>query len=202
MWPQQAQPLEVEISVLPDQPAHPNSDIEELAAQMKDLVADKQLLMIPAMPQNNNSGFMVFLGHEEMSASEFCDLAVTAGAKLFYAQANTFDAERDLAESDLRVGRHRALPWQSSEEDAGLASLREEASVYNGRIGEIALGFAADGVLHCWIVTAAWYDRLVERLEGLEPDVSQMFGRMPEAEARALTDRLAQELIQMPEFQS
>jgi hypothetical protein len=198
MWPQQAQPPEDEISILPDQPAQPNPDIDELAAQMKNLVVGKQLVMIPAMPlQNNDSGFIVFLGQEDMSASEFRDVAVTAGAKLFYAQANAFDAERDL-----KVGRRRALAWQSSEEDPGLASLREEASVYNGRIGEIALGFAADGVLHCWIVTAPWYDRLVERLDGLEPTVNPMFEQMPEAEARALTDRLAQELIQMPEFRS
>jgi hypothetical protein len=198
MWPQQAQPPEDEISILPDQPAQPNPDIDELAAQMKDLVVGKQLVMIPAIPlQNNDSGFIVFLGQEDMSAGEFCDVAVTAGARLFYAQANAFDAERDL-----RAGRRPALAWQSSEEDAGLVSLREEASVYNGRIGEVALGFAADSVLHCWIVTAPWYDRFVERLEGLEPTVNPMFEQMPEAEATVLTDRLAQELIQMPEFRS
>jgi hypothetical protein len=165
---------------------------------MKDLVVGKQLVMIPAMPlQNNDSGFTVLLGQEDMSASEFCDVAVTAGAKLCYAQANAFDAERDL-----RVGRRRTLAWQSSEKDAGLAALREEASVYNGRIGEIALGFATDGVLHCWIVTAPWYDRFVERLDDLEPGVNPMFEQMPDAEAEALTDRLAQDLIQMPEFRS
>jgi hypothetical protein len=42
----------------------------------------------------------------------------------------------------------------------------------------------------------------MKRLEDMEPSVSAMFERMPEAEERAIVDRLAQELIQMPEFRA
>lgn len=187
------------MSILPDRAAPRDPGIDDLAAQVKELVASRQLIMIPTMPlRNSNPSFVVFLSQGDMSASEFCDVAVAAGVKLFYVQADTFNSDRDL----MVGGRHRALNWQNGEEDTRLASLRGEAGVYNGRIGEIELGFASGGVLHCWIVTAPWYDYFMERLEDVEPDVNPMFERMPEAEERALADRLAQELIQMPEFRS
>jgi hypothetical protein len=174
------------------------SDIDELVGQVNELVASRQLVMIPALPlRGNDSGFVAFLGPEEMGASEFCDLAVAAGVKIFYVQASAFDAERDLT-----VSPGRAQAWLRGEENAGLVSLRTEASSYNGRTGEVELGFAAGGVLHCWIATAPWYDRFTERLEDLEPGINPMFDRMPEAEEQAMVDRLAGELIQMPEFRS
>lgn len=195
---QQVQPLENEMSIR-DPAVQPSPDIDELVAQVNELVASRQLVMIPALPLRGNApGFVAFLGPEDMSASEFCDLAVAAGAKIFYVQANAFDAERDLT-----VTPRRAREWLSGEEeDAGLVSLRAEASFYNGRIGAVELGFAAGGILHCWVATAAWYDRFTERLEDLEPGVNPMFERMPEAEERATIDRLAGELTQMPEFRS
>ena len=190
--------------MLPDQSAQPNSGIDELAGQMKDLVASRQFIMIPAMPlRSSESGFVVFLGQEDMSLSDFCDLAVAAGVKLFYVQNNVFDAERDL-----RVERRRpSLAWQGADEDSALVSLRQEASAYNGRIDEIALGFSTAGVLHCWVITAPWYNEFIERLEdleseGLESAVNPLLERMPEAEERALVDRLVQELIQMREFKA
>lgn len=154
--------------------------------------------MIPAMPLGNpESGFAVFLRQEDMSASEFCDLAVATGTKIFYVETDPFDAERDLT-----VSRSRARPWQSNEEDPGLVSLREEASTYNGRIGEIELAFAAGGVLHIWTAKAPWYDHFIDRLKELDPGFNPMLERMPEAEERAVIDRLAQELSEMSEFKS
>jgi hypothetical protein len=147
--------------------------------------------------RNNDSGFVVLLSQEDMSASDFCDTAVAAGAKIMYVQADAFDAE-----TDLTVSRRRAFDRQDVEEDAGLASLRGEASVYNGRIGEIELGFAVGGVLHCWVVTAPWYDRFIERLEELEVGANPTFQRLPAAEERTIVDRLARGLAQMPEFRS
>lgn len=182
----------------PDHANQPGPDIDELVTQVNELVAARQLVMIPTLPlRGNDSGFVAVLSPEDMSVSQFCDLAVTAGAKIFYVQVNDFDAERDLT---VNVGRARA--WLGGEENVALMSLRKEASSYNGRIGEIQLGFAAGSVLHCWITTAPWYDQFIERLEDLEPGVNPMFERMPEAEERAMVDRLAQELIQTPEFKS
>jgi hypothetical protein len=80
--------------------------------------------------------------------------------------------------------------------------LREDAKVYNGHIGVLELGFAADGVMHYWVATAAWHNNLMSRVEEMLPDVDDRIARIPEVKARAMIDRLAQELIGMPEFRS
>jgi hypothetical protein len=175
----------------------PESDIDALAAQLNDLAVSRQLALIPAIPLRGSApGFVAFLGAEHMRAGEFCDVAVVAGAKLLYADVNAFDAE-----TDLMADRRRGLGWQSDEEDSRLLALRQEASIFNGRIGEIVLGFAVNGVLHCWRATTPWYHDFVERLEEVD-DVEPMDQRIPEAEERALIDRLVEELIQLPGYRS
>lgn len=182
---------------IPDRAVQDSSDVDELVTRVTELVAARQFVTIPALPlRGDDSGFVVFLGPENMDVSEFCDLAVAAGAKIFYVQVNDFDAERHLAATS------RARAWLREEENAGLISLREEASSFNGRPAAVQLGFAAAGVLHCWIARASWYDRFRERLEELETDTNPLFDEMPEAEERAMVDRLAQGLIQLPEFRS
>lgn len=183
-------------SAMPDQTSQAQ-DLGDLAAQVKNMAAEKKLAVVPAMPMANNGGFVVVLDQDDMTASEFCDLAVTAGAAIIYIQASGFDADRDLT-----MERNRYLDWENSEENTGLASLRQEASAHNGSIGEIALGFAADGILHSWVTTARWFDGFLERLQELEPDSDPRFARIPESEERELVERLASELAQMPEFKA
>lgn len=179
-----------------------DSKIDDLAAQVKDILSSRQLVIVPAMPvRNNDSRFVVLLTQEDMSVGGFCDIAVAAGAKIMYVEARAFDAE-----TDLTIKHRQEFDGQDVAEDGGLTSaLRREASVYNGRIGKMEVGFAANGVLHCWIVTAPWYDRFIERLKEQERQPAFVFtAPTPEqlAEQRAAVDRLAQELAQIPEFRS
>lgn len=193
----------------------PDSEIDDFAAQVKDIVSSRQLAVVPAMPvRNSDSGFVVLLTQEDMSAGAFCDAAVAAGAKIMYVEAEAFDAE-----TDLTIKPRQDFDGRDVEEDGGLTrTLRREASVYNGRIGKIEVAFAANGVLHCWIATAPWYDRFIERLKEQERSANQAFVFTPPAgqpefvfraptpeqlaEQRATVERLAQELAQIPEFRS
>jgi hypothetical protein len=172
-------------------------DINDLAAQVKDLAAERGLAIVPAMPLAGNTGPVVLLDRDDMTAREFCDLAVTAGAPIIYVQSDPFDAD-----GDLTVNRRDSFGWAEDGENAGLASLRQEASAYNGRTGELAIGFAAGGILHSWIATAPWYDRLAQRLQELQWQSNPRFEQLPEAEEQALITRVADELAALPEFRA
>lgn len=115
-----------------------------------------------------------------------------------YVQAEAFDAE-----TVLTLSRTADTPRYGAEEDPLLAALRRDASVYNGRIGTVVLGFAVSGVLHCWIVSAPWFERLEDRFEALKPDANRVaVFSPPTEEQRAKIDHLANNLAQMPEFRS
>jgi hypothetical protein len=174
-------------------------DLDQLAAELSQLAESRELVLVPAIPhQSRNSGLLVVLSKSDISAAAFCDLAVAAGSRLLYSQAEPFDAEADL-DQDLDADEDFG---DGNDADAQLATLRDSAKAHNGHIGEIELGFAADGVLHVWIATAPWYDDLMARIEGIMPDADRGIQGIPSAEFRALVDRLAKELIEMPEFTS
>ncbi len=173
-------------------------DIEQILAEVKQLANRSQFVIVPAIPgRARDSGFLVMLDPDDITAADFCALAAAASARILYIQADPFSAEDDIdvPEDDFSGVVH------GEQASAQLIALREEASIFDGRIGELALGFAADGVLHCWIATAAWYDNLQSRTEEAMSGMGTG-ERLPEAEARALTARLAQELIEMPSFRS
>jgi hypothetical protein len=179
------------------QPHKQSDDLDQLAAQIQQLAESRNLIIVPAIPiQKASPGFIALLDDHDMVAASFCDLAAAAGARLLYLEADPFDAETHfeiLEEDDGRL----AAP-----QDAAVSALRQKAARYNGRIGELALGFAVEGVLHYWITNAPWYVDLATRVEELESKADLIDQGMPEAEAQAMITRLAAELLTMPEFRS
>ena len=78
-------------------PQEPGLDIDQLAAQVRQLAESRQLAMAPAIPHGNRDpGLLVLLSTKEMSVDAFCDLAVAAGSRLLYLKAAPFDADTDL----------------------------------------------------------------------------------------------------------
>ena len=141
-------------------------DVDQLAVQITQLAASRRLAIVPAMPlANRGSGCLVLLDNDDLSAPEFCELASAANARLLYVQTEGFyagtDPDLDLREQD-RSDPDRAVSAQ-------LAELRRDAERFNGRFHQLGLAFAAGGVLHCWTVTADWYDGLVDRAAELLP---------------------------------
>lgn len=139
----------------------PDLSLDQIAPGLRQIAARNHLLMVPAMPLRNvGTGFTVVLSRQHMAASDFIDLAATAGAKLLYVQAEPFSFDTDLNLDDLDENIFGA--WD--EADADVESVRAEARVHDGQIGEIHLGFAMGGVLHCWVAAEAWYSRVMAAL--------------------------------------
>ena len=186
---------------MPTSPNQSNSErsiIDELAAEVPDLASSRNLVLIRALPlQGGESGFAVYLGDEDMSAKEFCDIAAEVGSKLLYFGIRDFNAEGDLS-----MGRRMRLHRRADTEDPALTALRHEASAYDGLSAEATLGFAANGVVHYWVTMTPWYAEYLNRLDNMLTDEDSPFERMPAAEEQAMVERLAQELVQLPEFKS
>ncbi len=140
-------------------------DLDLLTAQIPQLAAGHQLRIVPATPAGlSGSCHLVLLDQADLSAAEFCELAAAARARLLYVQADAFDAGSD---NGLELWpRGGAEPWAA---DDALAGLRRDALRCNGRIRQLELAFAVEGVLHTWTVAADWYDHLTERATAL-PD--------------------------------
>lgn len=135
-------------------------NVDQLAAQVEKLASSQHLAVVPVTPLVSHSpGHQVIMDSNDLSAADFCRLAATAGAKLLYVQARGFDASTD---PDLELGRQdHSEPDQANE--VQVAELCRDAERYNGRVPQLELVFVAECVLHCWTVTADWYDSLVGR---------------------------------------
>lgn len=173
-------------------------DVDQLAIHVNQLASELHLVVIPAMPLRNPNGWGLTAFLEDLSAPDFCNLASTVGARLLYVDAEAFDAE---SEPEFDAEEHG-----DSEPDetvsAQLAMLRGEAERFNGRIGQLALAFVVEGVLHWWNITADWYDDLIDRIGELFPEDNLEAERLSETEAKLLIERLAGELIAIPEFRA
>jgi hypothetical protein len=161
------------------------------------MAEDASLLVVPVMPlMEGTSGFRVVLNGENMMSSDFVSLAIAAGVRLLYLEAEPFSSERDL-DLDYFEEDVFASPDPIGSESA---SLMTEAQEYDGRIGLLRLAFAVDGVLHCWIATEDWYNQFAVRITEIAETVrpSSRFGSSPEM--LELADRVARELVGMPSF--
>jgi hypothetical protein len=139
------------------------ADLDQLAAQLQQLASGWNLRIVPATPVSTaGSCQLVLLGCEDLSAAEFCELAASAGMRLLYAQAESFDAGTD---PDLNLWG-QARDHQGSARDL-LADLHRDAQRYNGRVRQLELAFAVGCVLHCWAAAADWYTGLVDRAAAL-----------------------------------
>jgi hypothetical protein len=150
-----------------DSAQKPNTfNVEEILDQVRQFAASQHLFVVPATPVTaTGSGWLVLLGKENLSAADFCGLALGAGARLLYVQAEVFDAGTD---SDLDF-RQRDCSCLNRTASGLLAELRREAIHFNGRIRQLELAFAAGGVLHCWAIAADWYQMLMDRASALLP---------------------------------
>jgi hypothetical protein len=141
------------------------ADLDQLAAQLQQLASGWNLRIVPATPVSTaGSCQLVLLGCEDLSAEEFCELAASAGMRLLYAQAESFDAGTD---PDLNLWGRRAIIHESARDL--LADLRRDAQRYNGRVRQLELAFAMGCVLHCWAAAADWYTGLLDRAAALAP---------------------------------
>jgi hypothetical protein len=135
-------------------------DVDLLAEEVRGLASSHHLRIVPVTPISASGAcHLVLLGHHDLSAAEFCELAAAASAKLLYMNAEGFDAGTD-PDLDLwtcdRNGQDRAV-------GDSLAELRRDALRFNGRIRQLELVFVLGCVLHSWAVVADWYASLVER---------------------------------------
>jgi hypothetical protein len=175
------------------------TDIDQLAAQVRQIASSLQLVVVPAMPlHSSGTGLVVLLDDDDMSAADFCALASAADAKLLYLRAESFDAENeqelDIEEND------RTEPGEKAR--AQLADLRRDAERFNGRIGQLEVAFAIGGVLHYWAAAAEWYDNLMDRVAELFPGEGLEVEHLSDAESQALVERLTGELAAMPAFRA
>jgi len=175
------------------------TDIEELVTQVTQLASSLQLRLVPAIPMRNpNSGLMVLLDNDDLSAADFCGLAAAAKARLLYIQAGPFNAENQ-PEFDVAGEGRNELDGKVIDQ---LALLQQAAERFNGRIGQLALAFAVEGVLHYWTAAADWYENLMDRVAGLFPAEGLEPERLSDVDALALIQRLTGELVAIPAFRA
>ena len=137
---------------------------------MRQFAASWHLHVVPVVPvATGASCHLVLLGEDELTAKEFCELAVTAGARLLYIRADTFDAGTD---PDLDLERY-SDGTRGAEARESLAELCRDAQYYNGRLHQLELAFVTGCVLHCWAVAAGWYGGLVDRAAALLPYIQK-----------------------------
>jgi hypothetical protein len=145
-------------------------DIDELAAQVSQLTSNQPLIVVPVTPMSQKGwGYLVLLDHNQLSAAEFCALAVSAGARLLYVQTENFNIG---TYPDMIVGACDAGGRGVSMSDE-LADFRRYMEGFNGRIRQLELAFVIGCVLHCWSVAADWYLGIVDRAAELYPHLER-----------------------------
>lgn len=138
----------------------PGMDIEQLAAQVRQLALSQELVVVPATPvPQGRSGYLVLLDHHDLNPEEFCQLAAFSGAKLLYVQTEEFHAGSD---PDAAFGGHLESEHGNPKSDE-VVRFRQDVERFDGRVRQLELAFAAGCVLHCWAVTAEWYLNLINR---------------------------------------
>ena len=152
--------------IRPDQRSSVAIDVDLLADQVREFASSEHLRVVPVTPvATTGSCHLVLLGKDDLSAADFCELAASAGARLLYVQAETFDAETDPS---LGLYRQTYSLQETSASDP-LAELYRDAMNFNSRVRQLELAFVVGCVLHCWAVAADWYDSLLDRAALLGP---------------------------------
>jgi hypothetical protein len=119
-------------------------DLDQAWRQIVDRLDREEVAMFPAF-----SGFVEAAGVEWQGDdwSAFLDVAVRVGCGLIYgAHEAITDDDLDRTEERIARGELEVTP----DDRSALAAAR-------GHVGEIVLGFAHGGVLHCWTSTASWF---------------------------------------------
>jgi hypothetical protein len=111
-------------------------NLAELAAAVTQFAAGAALTLVPAVPQHD-CGPEVCLGPDAVDLTGFLAIARKIGGGVLYLQAVPFDPGAD---EDAQV-------------DDAVAHLLSR----KGETGEITVAFAANGIVHFWEHSAAWY---------------------------------------------
>jgi hypothetical protein len=158
-------------------------DLVKLAASVTAFAAREHLAVVPAVPQHDY-GPEVCLGPEELDLPGFLDLAGKLGGGVLYLRAAPFDPASDEDQPD---------------------SPPERLVKCKGQTGQVSVAFAANGVVHFWEQSAAWYlewqqlaDRAPQRHVGMDED-DEEWRREAEERARLETE-LADKMLADPEF--
>lgn len=136
------------------------TDVDQLAIQATQFATRQRLTAVPVIPvPGKGRGHLVLLDQHHLTAVQFCELAVTAEAKLLYVKTEHFSAR---TAPGTAAGRHD-IGKQSSPLRDQLTRFRQDVNHFNGRTRQLELTFATGCVLHRWAGTADWYIDLVNR---------------------------------------
>lgn len=111
-------------------------DLAELAAAVTQFSAGAALTLVPAVPEHDR-GPEVCLGPETIDLPGFLAIARKIGGGVLYLQAVPFDPGAD----------------EEALQDDAVAHLLSR----KGETGEIIVAFAANGIVHFWEQSTAWY---------------------------------------------
>ncbi|TMR06863.1 hypothetical protein ETD83_03010 [Actinomadura soli] len=176
-------------------PSAAADELTPLAERIARLATERGLTLIPATPTSH--GPTVHLEPDDLSVATFLDLAVTADQRLVYLASDRFDADK-FAELDAV-----AADTEADDDTRRQASaLRAKAAQYAGRPISLEAAFVLQGVEHRWCVQARWFDAFEEELAGITASDEEPWQELPEAEEKALADRLTAELIALPDFRA
>lgn len=176
-------------------------EIDGLAQEARRLAEANNLVVVSRMltdPGGSEPGWTVALDGDDIDLSGFCELAAAAGARLLYLRTELFDsAHDDLGVEDDILDDPKIT--------AKVSTLRRKASAFDGRLPSLEAAFVIQGVVHFWAVEAAWYAKLFNEGERIAEEADEARGvggwrALPPAEHKALVERVAGELLAIPEF--
>jgi len=114
------------------------SDIEQLALELRDRIADANVTVAPVTPTQARKPDVSFID-PDVTADDLIELLRTVRPAFVFVAAETFDPD-DLDTDDEEVG----------------AAVQERA----GDAFQMSVLWAADGLLYEWRATADWYEAL------------------------------------------
>lgn len=172
-------------------------ELTPLAERITQLARARKLKMVPAVPIAGQAG-KVLLEADDISTEDFLDLAAAAGQKLAYLESSLFEAD-DLARLD-EAAHDEDL---DAELRRRITALRTTATRFIGWPAGLEMAFVCEGVIHCWSAEAAWYaDFEAEVAAALPCDADEFDEPLSDKDREAVVERLAQELVALPEFKA
>jgi hypothetical protein len=157
-------------------------DLAPLAAVVTDFATGNGVTIVPAVPEHN-FGPEVCLGPEELDLPGFLALAGKLGGGVLYLRAVPFD------------------PGSGGQPESPPAHL----VAHKGRIGEVSVAFAANGLVHFWEHQVAWHrewQEFTDTQAGRQDDALDEPDRLSEEERARLATELADTIVADPRFRA
>ncbi|MEU6711517.1 hypothetical protein ABZ897_08530 [Nonomuraea sp. NPDC046802] len=160
------------------------NDPAKLAKLVADYAAQNSLVLVPAIPETG-IGPEVYLDPDTLELPAFLSLARKIGGCVLYLRSEPFDPHAD--EDDVHE-----LP----------AHLVQHV----GQVGQVSVAFTANGLVHFWQQSAAWYldwQRLPKETSGHRGLIIRDEDDRPSAEERQRSEaELIDRLLADPEFRA